>query len=678
MKKLISTSEFKYLFVAFYLIGGNHLFSQNLPLKSVDKLSVQDLKDDMEETTFNLGEITKYEPKKEITNKIQIENTIVVRYESHARISLMFHKSIKENLLSLRNIKTNQILSGQVIGREIVFKNLQLDCEYEIIENDNIKKGTKIGVVSSSFKKADMFTVSNDFFGKLSSYSMNPGNLTLGTFLAELKECSYSERLAFYQHHALKGKKIDDGLNEGEFPAPETSNISSVSSESSSAGCNCTYVVKAINDFAPGQPWGGNIYSDYSNNWVSDGYSIKAWSNSGAAKWQQLQSGSGFASGDYSWQNGAAGSNATPFYASIAYNLFCTNYPTQIPTDCGCDKGLPIIARYDTKLNTSTNTDGCFWCWGNRGARAAAEDWAVVVEHNIKTGEITPLSGSRAASLSECSSTFNMDFLINLADVVVNVFAVAQKSEPPSGPLATIDNYVKQQKINSLVNSISSLLQTPMVNRVPCGSDEKTLTLLDYRGWRILKANTPTFYTIYSASALRSGGYTKWSSDSRIISQFYLGGILQGGTDVGKEFCCSAPIANWVSHTTLGLPSNRATLQNLLGFYWYGGNNPIVDRDYGVKQGNVPPNCVRLDELRQNSGLSIRQSQDGIYLDNLKDEVVECTISDILGKLIGYYKGESSNKKIWDYANSTNHNGIYIIRVNGKDGVSKTFKIIKN
>ncbi len=675
MKKFIFTLKAKVFCISALIlfITNERLQSQRLPSKIVDKLSVDNLKNDLEEPVYKLDDVTKYRPKEEaVKSKTLIENVVVVRYESYAKISVLLHESTTENLLFLKNKKTDEIMYGQLLDKEIIFSNVKLDNEYEVIEKENMRKELKIGDVSSLYKKKDMVALSDVLFNKLNAYSISPENLPFRTFLANLNECSYLERLAFYQRHVLKSKKISDKLVEGEFPIIEFSNDNSLTSESSSISCNCTYVVKALRDFAPGFPtnWpNGNIYGDFSNGWINEEYSNKAWANSGAAKWQQLQSGSGFASGNYSWQNGAEGSAGTPFYASIGYNLFCTNNPTQVPSACECDKGLPITAKYNTKLNTSTNTDGCFWCWGNRGARAAAEDWAIVVEHNIKTGEITPLSGGNAVSISECSSTFNTDFLVQLGNVAINVFAVSQKSEPLSGPLNNLNNLQKQQKVNSLVNSITQLLNTPIVNRTPCGSDEKTLSLVNYAGWRILKANTPTIYTIYSASALRSGGFTKWSSDSRIISQFMLGGIIQGGTNPGQEFCCSAPIANWVSFTTPDLPSNRFNLQNMLGFYWYGGNAPIVNTDFGVKEGNPPSNCVRLDGLRQNSGLTIRQSQDGIYLNNLKDEVVECTISDILGKIVGYYKGESSNKKIWDYANTTTDSGVYIIKVSGKDGM---------
>lgn len=381
------------------------------------------------------------------------------------------------------------------------------------------------------------------------------------------------------------------------------------------------------------------------------------------------------------WQNGAAESNASPFYASIGFNLFCTNYPTQIPSDCECDKGLPLVASYTTKLNTSTSTNGCFWCWGNRGAVAAVEDWAIVIEHNVKTGEIIPLSAGKGAAISECSSTINTDFFVKIVDVAKNIFELSQLQEPSGGLLGTVSQIQKQQIINNLANSITGIIQTPPINRISCGSNEKTLSLFDYRGWRILKANTPTFYRIFSASALRSSGYTAWSSNARIISQFTLGGVLQMGTNPGQEFCCSSPIANWVSFTTPDLPSNRPTLQSLLGFYWpQAGTTPVVNTDFGYKQGYTTPGCITLAQsVKRNSDISVQQLQDGIYLNDLKGEILDCTISDILGRVVGQYKGEAVNRKIWDFTtNNTPQNGIYIIQVNRKSGISQTFKIVKS
>lgn len=152
------------------------------------------------------------------------------------------------------------------------------------------KDDLKLGLISTMSKKEDMALLSDVFFDKISNYSMNPQKIPLRTFLSNLNECSYLERLYFYQLHILKGKPLNDKLIEGEFPNDDSNGNSSP--EATATACICTYVAKATRDFGLGHPWNwsfdtnDNIYSDYSTSWVQEGVTSRAWSNSGAAKWQ--------------------------------------------------------------------------------------------------------------------------------------------------------------------------------------------------------------------------------------------------------------------------------------------------------------------------------------------------------------------------------------------------------
>lgn len=597
---------------------------------------------------------------------------------------------VESNLLFLRDIKSLEVFQGRLAGLEIIFPNVRLEQDYEVIEQENGGNELKLGVVSTVSTKPEVAVLSDMLFNKLSEYSMNPQNVPLRTFLMGLHDCSYLERLAFYQIHALKGVKVDNKLADGELPSADLS--SSSVSESLLGNCSCTYVVKATRDFGPGFPVNGtmnandNIYSDYSPNWIEEGSTLRAYSNSGAAKWQQLHSSGSYSSGGMNWQNGSSG-GPSPAFATIGYNLFCTNYPSQLPADCACDKSVPVFAKYNTKLNVNTTTSGCFFCWGNRNSVAMAEDWAVVVEHNIKTGLITPLAAGNASAKSECSTTINTDFFVKLVDIAGSIYAKSMQQEAQQGSvvLTILDNIQQKQFIDGLSDKIGQIIQTPIVNRVGCGSEEKTSTLMDLTTVRTLKANNPTYYTMYSASNLKSSGATMWGSDVRIISQFMLGGVLQMGTNPGEEFCCSSPVANWVSFTTPDLTTIRPSLESKLSFFWpQSGNSPTVTTDFGYKAGTTPFGCISVAQIaRQNSdiAISIKQLSDGIYLNDLKSEVLDCTVSDILGRVVSHYKGESNNQKIMDFTTNTNSNGlggIYVVKVNRKNGVSKTFKVVKN
>ena len=172
----------------------------------------------------------------------------------------------------------------------------------------------------------------------------------------------------------------------------------------------------------------------------------------------------------------------------------------------------------------------------------------------------------------------NTDFFIKLLEVAGSIYAnsVQQEAQQGSIVLTILDNIQKKNYIDGLTSKITQLIQTPIVNRISCGSEEKINSLVNLSSWRTLKANNPTYYTIYSASNLKSSGFTAWGSDARIISQFMLGGVLQMGTNPGEEFCCSSPIANWVSFTTPDLTTNRPSLESALSFFWpQSGNNAI-------------------------------------------------------------------------------------------------------
>jgi hypothetical protein len=676
---------------AFFTFAVANLYAQELPIELQQKPS--DMATGLTLTQEQLDDVKKYIPSKPECFNPEIENEAMVRYQTSALIYLKWNKLDGEPNVYLQDVQKRTFQPLKTEFGDLIFSKLALDQSYQLIGKNSCGSDAILKTISTARPIVNEVALSDDFYKAMTSWTINAKGVPLSRFLKGLPTVNYYERLAFFQQHLLKNELLEASLSEGEFPE--------VKSESNAAAtttlaCDCTFLLNRRRIAAPGRAWNNNFaapadnfFAHYSQTgWYAvDDLTNRAFSMTGPAKWQEQTSGGHCDSGSSEWEiDDSQSNNGSPNFASIGYNLMCTNHQ-ELPSECVCDKNVIVRADYTTQLNTSAATQRAFgWCWFNRGATASVEDWAVVIEHKIKSAEVTVLGGGRANARSNCSSTVNTDFFINYFKLAIVVAAKALEIQASSnGGNTQINNLYPTSFLNDLSAKISALITTPFRNVEPCGNDQKDARLINYEGFRKLTPNNPVEYTMYSYSHLRNSGYTRWSSSSRVISKFMLASILNPAGS--NPNCCSAPLGNWISSTiSTDFSSIRPVIQDFFQFHWPATTGrPTISTDFGNANGPTPPNCITPGDFRggnTSSNLTVRSQTDGVYLQQKGiSQPYECIVSDVMGHVIYRHNGAVGEDKVWDYSNINASNapstGIYLVQVKMVDGESQTFKIFK-
>jgi hypothetical protein len=610
----------------------------------------------------------------------------VIRYNDFAKLYIQLENKESQIYLQKVGVKENPITTKSKNG-EWVFLQLELNKEYEILGRNSCGRDVVLTKINTAPSKSDALELSENLYTELSKWSMDSKGVRLSQFLSHLSSVNYYERLYFYQMHLLKGEFLKDNLMEGSFPDVPTSSVSSQAIENNA--CSCTYIMKIAKIAFPGTPWDGQNFRGNSDiychcdGWLQrSDFSWNAYSAAGPAKWQQLTNGGHCGEDTQEWlTDDSQTTNGSPYYAAIGFNLFCTNFD-QVPETCDCEKTIPIAAKYFTKLDVSASAPRAFgWCWGNRGATAAAEDWAVLVEHNLKTGGVTALQAGKTAAIAECSSSLNKDFFIELSNLALKVGVKLIQLQSSTNGSGTLNGTDLTTFATDLGNSLKILIQTPAVNRTTCTDMTKEASLITYNQQHKVKPNNPMEYVLFSFSALRNRGYTRWSTNSRIISEFMLAGILNGAASPNTaDYCCSAPTGVWISETIPDLPSIRPAIQYFFDLQ-FPGQFPVVNTDYGLYVGNRPFNCLGVGEIAHpgSTNFLITNQTDGVLLtDNTKNLSYNVVVSDVMGRIVYQASGKGDNQKIWDYKNEKQvllNSGIYFVQVTLENGQSKTLKL---
>jgi hypothetical protein len=680
-----------FAFCCVFALCTAQLAAQNIPI-NLEPQSISDGFDELKITPERQEEAKKYQPKGPQCFNPEIDNEAMVRYQNSALIYLKWNKMDGEPNIYLQDVQKRTYYPTKTESGDLIFSKLTLDQSFQLMGKNSCGSDAIFKTISTARPTVNEVALSEDFYKAITSWTINAKGVPLSRYLKDLLGFNYYERLSFFQHHLLRNDLLEASLSEGEFPEVKAENNASASS---TLACDCTFLLNRSRIGQPGRAWNNrwdwndNFFAHYSTmGWYAvNGTSNRAYSITGPAKWQEQTSGGHCDSGNTDWfTEDSPTTNGSPYYATIGYNLMCTNY-FQLPTECACEKEVIVRSQYATQINTSADVSWEFgWCWGPRGAAASAEDWAILTEHKIRSGEVTVLQGGRSNASSNCESSLNGDFFVKYFDLAFLVAIKALEVQASSGNSTNkINNLYPMSFTKDLITKLGALINTPLRNSSACGSDQSNAQLIDFQGIRSFTPNNPVEYTLRSFSRINNSGYTRWASRSRIVSQFMLASILKpaGSTPT----CCSAPMGNWISSTiSPDLSDIRPVIQNFFQFHWPSTTGrPTISTDFGGANGATPPNCITPADVRggnTSSNLAVSSRVDGVYLQQKGvGQPYECIVSDILGHVVYSHKGGIGEDKVWDYSNvnasNTPSTGIYLVQVKMLNGDSQTFKIVK-
>lgn len=263
----------------------------------------------------------------------------------------------------------------------------------------------------------------------------------------------------------------------------------------------------------------------------------------GAAKYVALRQNEGAGGSSYEMSNMKDGDDATSVTSEaseIQFFLACLNRgtghdqgggTTNLPDSCDCKRPLYVSYEYTTNLYIKTEKKGCIT---NQGAGAQAEELALVVAYHGRDGSMTPLAAGKYGIGKQCSSSWNVQWWLNLLDVAGSVLGYY---------VTTLDtnsnNIPTQNQIDDFLSALDSLIGTPFINSSgSCGELEQQQVLISGENTLTLLPNEPIRIALMSAYYVRTNGYGCYRSEAAVASDYYLVGVVESELTENPE-CCS-------------------------------------------------------------------------------------------------------------------------------------------
>gem|GEM_PF-6606353 len=227
-------------------------------------------------------------------------------------------------------------------------------------------------------------------------------------------------------------------------------------------------------------------------------------------------------------------SATSPFFAKQGYNFFCNEYTTQIPANCDCDKTILIDYSYSTRMKAQARVPSG---WGGRGARASAEDFALLSVGRLNSNDIEIIDAGRGLVGDACATSWNADwvsdFLTLAVDVTLLVLELDDIEDLPDHADALPD----------IVDNLTNVLTTDIIETSgDCTYKHETGTLISGSTSVTLKPNDPVEVVMTSYSSVHTSGYGKYRASAMIASNYHLSTILLQGELENKWHCCSPKI----------------------------------------------------------------------------------------------------------------------------------------
>jgi hypothetical protein len=257
--------------------------------------------------------------------------------------------------------------------------------------------------------QSEPIQVSQKFYNNLASWFIgNRGDTTFCEFIDSL-DININEKLSFLQVYTFDNENFVNAGSSTDKIDYYPSRYDTLNNERCLPGfetCNCKVITDGSNHSKPG-------VRNTTTSTITPRAIVKIERaphdktfvdlfEAGAAEFVSLRQDEG-AGGMFHEMSNTPNSDdetvVTTEASRLAFFIGCINgsgYGTNmLPTECECSWPLYLSYEYTTNLYVSAQIGGCVF--GSRGAGAQSEDLALVVAYNLKTGEVTPLDGNKAA-----------------------------------------------------------------------------------------------------------------------------------------------------------------------------------------------------------------------------------------------------------------------------------------
>lgn len=392
------------------------------------------------------------------------------------------------------------------------------------------------------------FTVSKGLLDGLKDWAKR-GRVKMADALLDLRDRVHTLELAsFIQHHyripELEIGREDDLLSLVPVWPPKGGPTGPGGGGGGGDDCLCSFVLNTDRNVNPGEelaqpsdtwPWNGVTIQpesvvQYEGSPEETNYALVG---NGAAKIMSLRMKGKHGSGEWRGSTTGIGSDApggSPFFSRIAYNMFCSGYGSDLPEECACEKEVYVDYHYTTHMRTFVSNGGGLWIWSS-GGEATAEDFALLTV--VNGDEATIVDAGRARIATHCESNWNVDWWTNFATLLASTVGVVVDTN------STIANYA------DLGSQLVDVLTTSFfVGEGNCENMDEVGTLIEGGTHVTLRPNQPVEFILASFGTTYVRGYGKWTTSTRMISDYHLTTVFLGD-DFEDEACCMPKVGDY-------------------------------------------------------------------------------------------------------------------------------------
>jgi len=476
-------------------------------------------------------------------------------------------------------------------GDIAILNNLMPEQVYLLKCNNSCREQITLAVINTySFKPGEDYIYTSDALYKaLSAYVATEGTrLPLDVYVQQISTVNQYEKIEFAQKYFLRGGKIPNSMI-GKFPDALITDVKN-SPDVRENPCMCQFVINQTSIAIPDAVSGNLDIDDWR---ISDagpfGNASKWWMNTsaeGPAKWHNLNSdgwkdGNNIYKMSYSFSASNPNDTKSPYFARLGYHLLCVNAPSLLPENCGCSKVAKVSFGYNATVSAKAVILSGTW---NRKSTAIAQDFAVAVVTHEKINalnDVQLLDAGLITARSQCEAG------VQPAEIIKDGFGVVMSvvKAVKAVKSGNFDNL--STEVDNLANSLTSLLQKTMQER-QCDQSVNTGALLQGGTNITITPNDPVSVVVLSGSELEVSGKRSWRSEAKVLSSYFLTGVLLGSNpDPRTLHCCTDYTAQW---SWAGQPVDDSNLRIQVGSFIFSNipnNVPLNINGVPAQPGQV-------------------------------------------------------------------------------------------
>ncbi|MCB0638073.1 MAG: T9SS type A sorting domain-containing protein [Lewinella sp.] len=501
---------------------------------------------------------------------------------------------------------TAYILSGLPLG---------MDFEWSVSGGEAISGQGAFATVPQE----EPIQVSSRMFNGLSDWFAHEGETTPFCEYVETMDAHLYEKLAFIQAYSRENAPFTTMGNAADlsswFPdtAPGTEGYCAPPPPPPVSSCHCKVITMGSGLASPGTMNGNGTVSPKVSSYIARAPNDRTYvdrNESGAAKFVSLRQDEGSGGMSYEMSNLNVNGGSTTAVSQIQFFLACLDGNTNLPEECACERPLYVNYSYSTSMKVLADPKSC---WFSKGAAAQAEDMAMVVAYNGRSGDMSVLAGGHGMISRHFNSSWNPDFwieVLNVANPVAQFFVGGSSTPTPS-------------QINQIVQALQALIGTPFRNsNGSAGTTLQELALVDGSSQFTLRPNAPVRIALFSSYYLRTRGYGCYRAQAGIASDYHLAGVVESEQTDDPE-CCSDKFGAYILGSLSTPPNGDVHIQAVhglqdlrqtVGFFlsgfgvWSGANSGpfgqvAVSNEFGMLRG---PSCQTSGSGHSGGGFSFR------------------------------------------------------------------------